>query len=143
MPKTVDLSCKPCAESRESSFVVEEEIYPHAFALYNQGNYVQAGALFSQLVLQNPFDEKLWRGLAASKQMEREYEAALCAWALVAILQENDPLPHFHAAECYLSLHDAEEAMKALDAAEAQVQLAPKCYGDLGERIIHLRGHHA
>ena len=33
------------------------------------------------------------------------------------VLKEKDPLPHFHAAECCLSLDDKEDALKALDAA--------------------------
>lgn len=119
--------------------VDETAAYSYAFSLYQGGNYTQATTLFSELVLLNPFDEKLWRGLASSRQMSQEYEAALQAWALVALLQESDPLPHFHAAECYLSLHDTEEAMKALDVAEMRAQNAPETYRELNDQIALLR----
>jgi type III secretion system low calcium response chaperone LcrH/SycD len=95
----------------------EQPFYAIAFGLYEKGDYRSASQLFTQLVLTDPFSEHYWEGLASSKQMSREYLAALHAWSLVALLKEGDPLPHFHAAECLLSLDDKEEALKALDAA--------------------------
>lgn len=93
------------------------EFYTCAFGLYERGDYRSAAQLFTQLILTDPFVEDYWRGLASAKQMAREYEAALHAWSLCALLKEEDPLPHFHAAECLLSLEEKEDALKALDAA--------------------------
>ncbi len=95
----------------------ERSFYATAFGLYEKGDYRGAAQLFTQLVLTDPFSEHYWHGLASSKQMAREYLAAVHAWSLVALLREGDPLPHFHAAECFLSLDDKQEALKALDAA--------------------------
>ena len=95
----------------------EREFYAVAFGLYEKGDYRGAAALFTQLVLTDPFSEHYWQGLASSKQMASEYQAAMHAWSMVALLKEGDPLPHFHAAECLLSLDDKAEALKALDAA--------------------------
>lgn len=95
----------------------EEEFYGIAFGLYERGDYRGAAQLFTQLILTDPFTQEYWRGLASAKQMAREYQAAVHAWSLVALLKEEDPLPHFHAAECLLSLDEKEEALKALDAA--------------------------
>lgn len=97
----------------------ERPFYANAFGLYERGDYRAAAQLFTQLVLTDPFSEHYWMGLASSKQMAREYLAAVHAWSLVALLKEGDPLPHFHAAECLLSLDEKEEALKALDAALA------------------------
>ena len=96
----------------------QELLYATAYALYETGDYAGATDVFTTLCLKSPFSEVYWRGLASSRQMQKEYEAALPAWALVALLCEKDPLPHFHAAECYLSLQNREEALKALKAAE-------------------------
>ena len=98
-------------------FEKERPFYAIAFGHYEQGNYRMAAQLFTELVLTNPFSEHYWHGLASAKQMAREYEAALHAWGLLALLKEGDPLPHFHAAECLLALHDKEEGLKALEAA--------------------------
>ncbi len=96
---------------------MERQFYATAFGLYEKGDYRGAAQLFTQLVLTDPFSMDYWQGLASSKQMAKEYEAALHAWSLVALLRENDPLPHFHAAECFLSLDEKDDALKALDAA--------------------------
>lgn len=95
----------------------ERQFYATAFGLYEKGDYRSAAHLFTQLVLTDPYSEHYWQGLASSKQMAREYLAAVHAWSLCALLNEKDPLPHFHAAECFLSLDEKEEALKALDAA--------------------------
>jgi type III secretion system low calcium response chaperone LcrH/SycD len=97
----------------------EHSFYATAFGLYEKGDYRSAAQLFTQLVLTDPFSEHYWQALASSRQMAQEYLAALHAWSLVLLLKEGDPLPHFHAAECFLSLGDKEEALKALDAALA------------------------
>ncbi len=95
----------------------ESQFYEIAFGLYEKGDYRGAAHLFTQLVLTDPFSEYYWEGLASSKQMAKEYLASVHAWSLVALLKDKDPMPHFHAAECFLSMDDKEEALKALDAA--------------------------
>lgn len=95
----------------------EREFYAIAYGLYDKGDYRGAAHLFTQLILTDPFCEHRWRGLASSKQMAREYLAAIHAWTLVALLNEETPEPHFHAAECFLSLEEKEDALKALHAA--------------------------
>src|SRR5579871_3448065 len=96
---------------------MERQFYATAFGLYEKGDYRSASQLFTQLVLTDPFSAHYWQGLASSKQMGREYMAAVHAWCMIALLSEKDPMPHFHAAECFLSLEEKEEALKALDAA--------------------------
>src|ERR1700722_5760516 len=96
---------------------MERQFYASAFGLYEKGDYRGASHLFTQLVLTDPYSEHYWQGLASSKQMARDYMAAVRAWSMVALLKEGDPLPHFHAAECFLSLDEKAEALKALDAA--------------------------
>ena len=95
----------------------ERPFYATAFGLYEKGDYRGAAQLFTQLVLTDPYSVHYWQGLASSRQMTREYLAAVHAWSMVALLRANDPLPHFHAAECFLSLDEKEDALKALDAA--------------------------
>ena len=99
------------------SLQLECQFYGAAFEFYENGNYREATKLFTQLVLTDPYSENYWRGLASSKQMVKDYQASLHGWSMVALFQENDPLPHFHAAECCLALDDKEDALKALDAA--------------------------
>jgi len=100
----------------------QEMLYMSGYGLYEAGNYEDAAPLFTRLVLADPFVEKYWRGLASCHQMNRNYTQALHAWALSALLKEQDPWPHFHAAECLLSLNEKEEALKALKAVEERLK---------------------
>jgi type III secretion system low calcium response chaperone LcrH/SycD len=100
----------------------QEKIYASAYLFYETGNYGQGSDFFTQLVLANPFAEKYWRGLAACRQMEKKHLDALHAWCLAALLNEDDPSPHFHAAECLFSMQDNEEALKALAEAEKRLK---------------------
>ncbi|MBI2743383.1 MAG: hypothetical protein HYX48_05645 [Chlamydiales bacterium] len=95
-----------------------QELYSMGYGCYLAGNFEQADALFSSLVLANPYEERSWRGLASTKQMKGSYHEALRAWSLVALLAENDPMPHFHAAECLTSLKEHTDALKALNMSE-------------------------
>jgi type III secretion system low calcium response chaperone LcrH/SycD len=95
----------------------KKTLYSLAYAHYESGHYDDAADLFTQLTLLDPQESLYWQGLASARQMGQKYQAALYAWGFAAYLSEEDPLPHFHAAECYISLEKKEEATKALEAA--------------------------
>ena len=109
--------------SRVRSWDLDEQkmIYTSAFTFYQQQSYEQAEQLFVQLCTANPFQEIFWRGLASSLQMQCKWKESLHAWCLSALLADQDPLPHFHAAECFFSMNDREEASKALLQAEKRI----------------------
>jgi len=91
-----------------------EEFYAYAFAQYESGNWSEAADVFRVLCTRRPFEGKFWFGLGAALQEAESYGDALQAWAMAALLLEGDPYPHFHAAECYFSMQEIEEAGKAL-----------------------------
>jgi type III secretion system low calcium response chaperone LcrH/SycD len=96
----------------------QEKLYTLGYQLYDQGRYGDCVHCFMKLALCNPFIHPYWCGLASSHQMQKSYREALHAWGVAALLNEKDPLPHFHAAECYFSLKEFDEALKALNSAE-------------------------
>jgi tetratricopeptide (TPR) repeat protein len=53
-------------------------------------------------------------GLAACRQLTRDYEGAVLCYSQAAILDVEDPLAPFHAAECYLAMKRFDEARSAL-----------------------------
>jgi len=116
--------CKREDEEKRKHFNVQEQwiLYTSAYQFYEAGQYAQASSLFTQLILAAPLEEKYWRGLASSRQMEKSYQEALSAWSMTALLVESDPFPHFHAAECLLTLEEREEALKALAMAKARLK---------------------
>lgn len=97
-------------------------IYALAHSLYQRGDYEQAGPIFQQLASLKPFEQKYWAGLAACFQMEKKYGDALKGWAMAALLIQSDPLPHYHAAECYKVLGNQEDAVKALKSAYQRLE---------------------
>lgn len=99
----------------------EHTLYATAYAFYEQCNYVSSMQVFLKLATSSPFQEKYWKGLASSYQMLTQYREAAKAWAAAACLCPDDPIPHFHAAECLLSLKKWEDGMKALACARERL----------------------
>jgi type III secretion system low calcium response chaperone LcrH/SycD len=102
---------------KEVGSMSAELLHAEAFRLYEQGKYSDASALFTQLVLIDPFSFAYWQGLASAKQLCRDYEAALQAWSLAVLLETQDPSAYFHVAECLMYLEQSQEALQALEAA--------------------------
>lgn len=94
-----------------------ELFYSYAFAHYQSGHSKEAIEAFHVLCARRPLESRFWFGLGASLQEERKYQDALHAWAMTALLNPDDPYPHFHAAECYLSLNLPQDAEKAFQEA--------------------------
>jgi type III secretion system low calcium response chaperone LcrH/SycD len=99
-----------------------ETLYAIAYGMYEEGRYGKAAGFFTKLVLHFPYEVRFWKGLAGSRQMEGDYKAALQAWSIVCLLGQHPPSAHFHAAECYLSLGEKEEALVALKAASVHLK---------------------
>ena len=112
-----------------------EILYASAYSFYEQGVYPKASQLFTGLILHDPFQTRFWKGLASSKQMQKEYKAALHAWGILALLEGHKPQTHFHAAECFLSQGEKDDALKALNLAKAKLEDT----SDLGCKIAQLQ----
>lgn len=98
-----------------------EQFYAYGFAQYNSGNWNEAADVFRVLCTRRPLESRFWFGLGATLQEAKSYTDSLHAWAMAALLREEDPFPHFHAAECYFSIENKEEASKALNEAEIRM----------------------
>ncbi|MCP5492013.1 MAG: tetratricopeptide repeat protein [Chlamydiales bacterium] len=113
-------------------------LYNLAQGLYDVGDYAKAREIFQYLTLNKPFESKHWMGLASVLQMEKNYANALTAWSMLAVLLGEDPLPHFHAADCLWMLGEGEKAMLALDEAERHLD-GSTYHQDLKEKIAVLK----
>lgn len=106
-----------------SSFDEEaiEGIYSCAYHYFDKKDYVRAEWIFSILTTLRLRSARFWKGLAATYQMQKLYTQAVEAYGLAAIYDEkkSDPSPHFHAAECLLTLGEVKQALKALRSAKA------------------------
>lgn len=112
-------------------------LYSMGHSLYKIGDYAQAQNVFQRLVISKPLERRNWLAYGGALQMNGDYEEALTAWSMAALLDDNDPLPHFHAAECLFSLKQPDEGEKALS--EVERRLTDENEGDLRDKIRALR----
>lgn len=110
-----------------------EGIYGQAYLLYNTGKYKDAAELFRLLIMLNSTESKYVMGLAACFHMMKEYQGAAAAYTLVSIIDPENPLPHFHASDCYVQAGDKSSAIIALEMAVKQAGDKPE-FATLKER---------
>lgn len=94
-----------------------EGIYGQAYRLYNTGKYKDATQLFRLLVTLNPTESKYSLGLAACFHMMKEFATAVELYTVCAMVDPQSPIPHYHASDCYLEMHDNASALIALEMA--------------------------
>lgn len=91
-----------------------EAMYAAAFNYYNHGKFQEAHDLFRCLSTMNHLEPKYVMGLAACKQMMKQWEAAIDCYGLVMNMEPLNIMPAFHTSECLLQLDDKEGAKRAL-----------------------------
>jgi type III secretion system low calcium response chaperone LcrH/SycD len=94
-----------------------EGIYGQAYRLYNTGKYKDASQLFRLLVMLNAAEPKYALGLAACFHMMKEYRNAIEMYTMCGMMDPNNPIPHYHASDCYLQAGDKISAVIALEMA--------------------------
>lgn len=111
-----------------------EALYSEAVTEYEAGHYDKAHDLFSALSMELPTQPEIWKGLAACNQARNYFREALLSWSMAAFLDNKDPVPHFHAAECLLAQGDRTEALKAI-----RIALGLPCTEEFLNQMIHLK----
>jgi type III secretion system low calcium response chaperone LcrH/SycD len=94
-----------------------EGIYGQAYRLYNTGKYKDASQLFRLLIMLNSTEPKYSMGLAACFHMLKEYQNAVSTYAMCGVVDPENPIPHYHASDCYIHLKDPISALIALEMA--------------------------
>lgn len=94
-----------------------EGIYGQAYRLYNTGKYQEAAQLFRLLIMVDSMEGKYSMGLAACYHMLKEYKNAVDAYTLCSIIDPDNPLPQYHASDCYIQMKDDLSAVIALELA--------------------------
>lgn len=99
-----------------------DELYSLACTHFERDDYKNALPLFQKLTMVMPKIKEYWFGYASTFMMQKEYEKAVWAWQMTALLDGQDVLPHFHAAECLYSLKHFDQGLKALEAARLRTE---------------------
>lgn len=92
-------------------------MYRHAYQLYNTGRYKDAAQVFRTLTTLHTSDYKYTMGLAACYHMMKEYQMAAGVYLVVSTLAPLNPIPYFHASDCYMQIGDKVSAMLMLEMA--------------------------
>lgn len=75
--------------------------YMNAYKLYQTGNFKDAVPTFRVLVWLDPTRFEFAFGLAACYQMLKDYENAIICYMKLSARFPDNPLPMFHAADCF------------------------------------------
>jgi type III secretion system low calcium response chaperone LcrH/SycD len=92
-----------------------EGLYAQAYHLFNNGKYKDATTIFRLLILLDALEAKYSMGLAACLHMMKEYAGAAQVYAMAGVLDMANPLPYYHASDCWIKLGDTEAALNSLE----------------------------
>jgi type III secretion system low calcium response chaperone LcrH/SycD len=81
-----------------------EGIYNIGYQCYNQTNYKKAIGIFRLLFLLNPLETKYIFSLGLSLEKDKQFYPASTAYLLYGFLEENNPVPPFRTAICFLEM---------------------------------------
>lgn len=97
-----------------------DETYAIAHYYYSKGQYSDALTYFQILVTARPLEPKFWKGLGATLQMKQDFAGALGCYDKAQLLngEQPDPYLYVHAANCFYSLDQKDNALGALEAAK-------------------------
>ncbi len=93
------------------------KFYQAAYHLFENKRDTEATNAFLFLATLNPYNHEYWLGLGMAAQRSGEYEAAIDAYEMAAILDIESPVPYFYLAKCLFAIHDRESSLQALDLA--------------------------
>lgn len=91
-----------------------ERIYAKGYQLFNIGKFDEAEPIFGALIVSNPLEPKYVFAYAASAHMQKKYEKAAEYYMKLSLLTPDDPVPYYHASDCYIQLKDDLSALAAL-----------------------------
>ena len=115
-----------------------EAIYGQAYNLYNQGKYKEASYVFRLLMMLDYLTPKYAMGLAACLHRMKDYKNAANTYLLCGTLDTTNPMPHYHAADCYIQLNSEVAAIFSLNLAIKAAGAQPQ-YAVIKERATLMR----
>ncbi|MBA3723124.1 MAG: tetratricopeptide repeat protein [Parachlamydiaceae bacterium] len=98
----------------------ENDLYAIAYGFYQDQEYQKSIDSFRLLTALKPFEQKYWKGLGASLQMNEDYEQAIESYFCAQILSKSkaDPYLYVYASDCYFTLGQIQDGLKALEGAK-------------------------
>ena len=116
-----------------------EYVYGRAEQQYKTGHFKKSCDLFRALMFLKPREPKFALGLAGSLHQLQRYAKAALIYAVCADLDPESPIPHYHAADCYMQIDKKPLAIQSLGFA---IRLSGKepIYSKIRERSEQILG---
>lgn len=103
-----------------------EAMYAIAYNQFQNTEFDAAAKSFSLLCMFDPFEYKYIFGIASCFHMKGEHELASMYYVIASGVDEKDPAPFFHTAECLLATNDKEGARDALALTFERAVISPQ-----------------
>lgn len=92
-------------------------IYLYAYNVFKGGKYDEAISAFFVLSMLDPTSAKYSFALASAYHKNKDYELAAGKYFGAAYLDPTNPVPYFHASDCFEKMGEKESAILALNGA--------------------------
>jgi len=101
-------------------------LFETAYNLYSEKKYKEALSVFARITIWNHFDKRGWIGSGVCWQLLHRYNNAIDCYSCASLIDIKDPLPIFHAIECYIALKMYSDAHSALDVIKTLIKDKPE-----------------
>lgn len=91
-----------------------ENMYAQGYRLYNMGKFIEAKRVFIMLTAANVLEPKYIFGMAACCHMMGDFWEAAELYTRCGMFSKEDPVPFYHAADCYMQLKERIPAAVSL-----------------------------
>jgi len=115
-----------------------EALYGQAYNLYNTGNYKEAEKLFRTLMMMSAPEPRFTFGLGACLHMMKRYKDASKVYTMLALTDPNNPVPYYHAADCFIHQKDPLSTLMSLNMAIKYAGERPE-YRVIRDRALLMR----
>lgn len=102
-----------------------EHCYQSGCRCFEAHHYKEAADIFFLLSVLSPYRFNIWLSQGLAEKKARHYDKALRAFAMATLIDMANIAPHIHSIECYLALHEMQNARDAWDLARNTVKKYP------------------
>jgi type III secretion system low calcium response chaperone LcrH/SycD len=102
------------------------QIYAYAYNLFQGGKYEKAQEGFETLRLLDPKNALYTFSAAACLHKLQKYHEAIQYYMCAGIINDNDPIPYYHASDCFLKLDNKYGAVFMLTHALLHLKDTPE-----------------
>lgn len=94
-----------------------DQFYLLACEMLKNKKISESSQAFLFLVFLNSSRYDYWLGLGSARQLQGDYEGAIDAFEMSAMIQPIHPVPYFYLSKCLFSMHDRIHALQAIELA--------------------------